>query len=44
LEKERAVTEIENLWRLIDEHVIPTDADELALSDALGCVTVFISF
>ena len=30
--------EIENLWKLIDEHVMPAHASELALSDALGCV------
>lgn len=32
--------EIERLWSLIDEHVTPTEACELALCDALGCVTV----
>ena len=31
--------EIENLWRLIDEHVTPNDASDFALSDALGRVT-----
>jgi len=33
------VIEIENLWKLIDEHVMPAHASEFALSDALGCVT-----
>lgn len=31
--------EIENLWGLIDEHAVPNDVSELALSDALGCVS-----